>query len=326
MSKVHLLSELISKLQHFETQEEKFELLSTYHKEPILKRIITIAYNPWIDFGMQDFVPRRHGKQFGMGLTKFLHLLVDIIDEKYSEKEKLFSCNMAMNHIDERDAGLFLSLLKQELDLGLEPETINRVWPGLIMVYPISNPTSGDYKTFSKYPAAVQPISRGLRVNVIVHKGIVTYKNSQGEDINGWEIYNEQFIHLAQSNSIVFDGHAVVANGITIVETDNEKVLKADPENIKFVFWDVVRYDGFIKGEDTRIGYNWRHNGLEHMIILALDKNKVPCYDILKADLVGSDEQLELTVKKFKGKCVIKSLEGTWVRGNDHTQIIYELS
>ena len=188
MSKVHLLSELLGKLENFKTQEQKFELLSTYQKEPILKKILTIAYNPWIDFGMQDFTPKRHGKKFGMGLTKFLHLLTDIIDEKFDEKEKLFSCNMAMMHIDERDAETFLKLLRQELELGLELETINRVWPGLIMVYPISNPTSGDYKTFSKYPAAVQPISRGLRVNVIVHKGIITYKDSQGEDIKGWEI------------------------------------------------------------------------------------------------------------------------------------------
>jgi len=324
MSKVHLLSELITRLQSFDTQVDKLELLQTYEKEPIFKRIITIAYNPWIDFGMQDFVPRRIGKQFGMGLTKFLHILTDIVDEKYDEREKNFSCQMAMNHIDERDAKLFLSLLRQDLDLGLEPETINKVWPGLIMVYPLSDPTVADYKTFHKYPAAVQPISRGLRVNVIVHKGTVSYKDKEGNDIKGWDIYNDQFINLAQNNSIVFDGHAVVANGTTIVETDNEKVLEADSENVKFVFWDIIRYDGFIKGEDTRIGYNWRHNGLEHMIMLALDKNKSPCYDIVKADLVGSDEQLELTVKKFANKCVIKSLEGTWIRGTDSNQIIYE--
>ena len=324
MSKVHLLSEILGKLENFKTQEEKFELLSTYQKEPILKKILTIAYNPWIDFGMQDFTPKRHGKKFGMGLTKFLHLLTDIIDEKYSEKEKLFSCNMAMMHIDDRDANIFLKLLRQELELGLELETINRVWPGLIMIYPVSDPTPDDYKTFGFYPAAVQPISRGFRVNVIIHKDNVLYKDKLGNDIKGWEMYDEQFKNLAQSNSTVFDGHAVVANGTVIVETNNEKVLEAEPENIRFNFWDVIRYDGFIKGEDTRIGYNWRHNGLEHMCILAADKNKVPCYDIVKADLVGSDEQLELTVEKYKYKCVIKSLDGTWTHGEDPSQIIYD--
>ena len=119
MSKVHLLSELITKLQTFSTQEEKLELLTTYQKEPIFKRILTIAYNPWVDFGMQDFVPRRNGKKFGMGLTRFLHILTDIIDEKYDEREKNFSCQMAMQHIDDREADLFVSLLRQDLDLKI---------------------------------------------------------------------------------------------------------------------------------------------------------------------------------------------------------------
>lgn len=322
MSKVHLLSKLLTQVKAYNSQEEKFELLFTYRKEPIFKRIITIAYNPWINFGMQDFAPKRMGKQYGMGIVKFLHILTDISDDKYTDKEKQFSCQMALTHIDQDEAELMVLLLRQELDLGLELETINRVWPGLIMIYPISMPTVGKQTTFESYPAAVQPISRGLRVNVIIHKDTVTYKNKLGEDITGWEMYDEQFMNLAQGQSTVFDGHAMEVNGTEIVETDNKKVLEADAENIRFVFWDVIRYDGFINGEDTRIGYNWRYNGIEHMILLAMDKNTAPCYDAVKADLVGSNEQLELTVQKYKSKCVIKSLDGTWTHGTDPTQII----
>ena len=324
MSKVHLLSKLLTQVKAYNSQEEKFELLFTYRKEPIFKRIITIAYNPWINFGMQDFAPKRMGKEFGMGIVKFLHILTDISDEKYTDKEKQFSCQMALTHIDQDEAELMVSLIRQELDLGLELETINRVWPGLIMVYPLSTPSTTDYKTFESYPAAVQPISRGLRVNVIIHKDTVAYKNKLGENITGWEMYDEQFMNLAQGQSTVFDGHAMEVNGTEIVETDNKKVLEAAGENIRFVFWDVIRYDGFINGEDTRIGYNWRYNGIEHMILLAMDKNTTPCYDTVKADLVGSNEQLELTVQKYKSKCVIKSLAGTWTRGTDPTQIIYD--
>ena len=324
MSKVHLLSKLLTQVKAYNSQEEKFELLFTYRKEPIFKRIITIAYNPWINFGMQDFAPKRMGKEFGMGIVKFLHILTDISDDKYTDKEKQFSCQMALTHIDQDEAELMVSLIRQELDLGLELETINRVWPGLIMVYPLSTPSTTDYKTFESYPAAVQPISRGLRVNVIIHKDTVAYKNKLGENITGWEMYDEQFMNLAQGQSTVFDGHAMEVNGTEIVETDNKKVLEAAGENIRFVFWDVIRYDGFINGEDTRIGYNWRYNGIEHMILLAMDKNTIPCYDAVKADLVGSNEQLELTVQKYKSKCVIKSLAGTWTRGTDPTQIICE--
>ena len=216
---------------------------------------------------------------------------------------------------------MFVQLIKQQLDLGLTDETINKVWPGLIMSYPISYPSAGDYKSFNQFPAAVQPISRGLRVNIIIHKNKVSYKDKLGQDIKGWNMYDEQFINLAQGNNTVFDGHAVIAKGTQIAETDNQAVLEADAKDVKFILWDVIRFDGFTKGEDTRVGYNWRHNGIEHMQILAIDKNKNPCYDLLRADLVGSQEQLEMSVKKMKS-CVVKALDGTWKQGTDNSQII----
>ena len=41
---------------------------------------------------------------------------------------------MAMQHIDDREADLFMAYYAQDLDSGLELETINKVWPGLIMI------------------------------------------------------------------------------------------------------------------------------------------------------------------------------------------------
>ena len=107
MSKIHLLSQIITNLQALDSQDEKIEILDTYSKEIILKRIISIAYNPWIDLGMQNWQPRHSGKQFGMGIARFLHILDDIIEEKYTQKEKEFSCNMALMHIKLEDVQLF---------------------------------------------------------------------------------------------------------------------------------------------------------------------------------------------------------------------------
>ena len=323
MSKVHLLSEIIQNLTVAPSQEDKLDILEQYSKEVILKRVISISYNPWINLNMSDFTPKRMGKKFGMGIAKFTHTIDDIIQEKYTDKEKYFSCNMAMQHMNHYDAPIFVSVIRQDLDLGLEIDTINKVWPGLIMGYPISTPSTIDYKTFKLFPASVQQCSRGLRVNIIIHNDVVTYNDKNGNAISGWDMYDQQFKNLAQGQSTVYDGHAVVANGPNIVETDNEKVLEAQPEDIKFMLWDVIRYDGFIEGKDTRIGYNWRYNGLEHMCILAIEKNPQPCYSVSKAELVGSQEQLELTINKI-GSCVVKSLDGTWKHGIDDTQLIYE--
>ena len=97
MSKVHLLSQIVDSLQKETSQSGKYDILSQYEKEAILKRIVSIAYNPWIDLEMQNFEPRKMGKKFGMSIPKFLHIIDDMIDDKFTQKEKEFP-QMAMMH------------------------------------------------------------------------------------------------------------------------------------------------------------------------------------------------------------------------------------
>ena len=57
-------------------------------------------------------------------------------------------------------------------------------------------------------------------------------------------------------------------------------------------------------------------------MMLAYAKNPEPCYDILKAEMVGSKEQLESTIKNYS-KAVIKSLDSTWSDGSTENEIIF---
>jgi hypothetical protein len=57
------------------------------------------------------------------------------------------------------------------------------------------------------------------------------------------------------------------------------------------------------------------------MMMLAYAKNPQPCYDILKAEMVGSKEQLDTAIKNYS-KAVIKSLEDTWTTGESDGEII----
>ena len=177
---------------------------------------------------------------------------------------------------------MFLSLVRQELDLGLTIETINSVWENLIMKYPTEHCKFWRCSNTQNFPACVQPISKGLRVNVIVDEDTVSYRTKTGEIIEGWECWDEQFINLAQGQKTVLDGHAVVVNEKNdVTSEDNKEVLEADSESIRFVFWDAIRYDGFARGVDDRIGYNWRYNGIQHMMMLAMEKNP-PCYSAIQ--------------------------------------------
>ena len=323
MAKTNLIYNIVKSLQETDSQSEKKVILEKYKLEKMLERIVSIAYNPWIDFKMQDFETVKRGKDWGMGISKFLHIVDDMIDNKLDAEQRRFSCNMALTHMDSVEAPLFISIVKQELDLGLEIDTINAVWPGLIMQYPIRFATFGDTTDFQNFPACVQSLSLGLRVNVIVNNNTVSYRDKNGNAIEGWDCWDEQFINLAQGQETVFDGHAVTVDADNNVTSNkNDEILNADPKTVRFRFWDAIRYDGFIRGKDTRIGYNWRYNGLEHMMMLAVEKNKQPCYMTLPTEIVGSQEQLDETVKRFKNKCVIKPLDGIWYHGETDKETI----
>lgn len=322
MSKTELLHTIIENLRAATAQEDKLAILKRYEKENLLRRIIHYGYNPWIDFKMKDFKPKHMGKQFGMGISRFMHILDDIVANKLDQREAEFACRMAFIHIQDQEAHILLDLLNGTFDVGLTIESINSVWPNLILAYPLRRAKPGTHENYSQFPAGVQPISRGLRVNIIVKDGAAEFRHSNGAVIAGWEQHAHQFVTLAQGQNTVFDGHAVVADGIKIVATDNDAVLAADTANIRFMLWDVIRYDGFVQGKDTRIGYNWRHNGIEHMMILAVGKVENPVYDIVRAELVGSQEQLDATVAAHNGQCVIKALAGTWAHGESDEEII----
>lgn len=330
MSKIDLIPNVINAIAECETQAEKLSILAKYEKENLLRRIIKIAYNPWVNLKMQNFVPKHSGKEFGMGITKFIHIIDDVIEGKLDQREAEFACRMAFIHIGTENAPVFLMMINQTLDthMGLEIDTINSVWNNLIVKHPCRKPsTNVNVETFNKFPAAIQSYSEGLRINVIVNEQTVEYRLTSGKTVEGWECWNEQFINLAQGQNTVFDGHAVVVDveSNNIAEVDNDAVLTAPADKIRFVLWDVIRYDGFINGRDTRIGYNWRYNGIEHMMLLAMDKNQNPCYDIARAELVGSQEQLLATIK-IKGRCVIKSLAGIWEHGTTDEEIVYNPS
>lgn len=327
MSKTHLIANIVKNLQTMTDQSEKRELLKKYKNEMMLERIVSIAYNPWINLKMQDFETKKSGKPFGMGISKFLHIVDDIIQNKLDAEQRRFSCNMALTHIDDVEAPLFLSLVRQELDLGLEIETINSVWESLINDYPLRSAMPGTVNDYANFPACVQPLSKGLRVNVIIDEDAVSFRDKTGKVIEGWDCWEEQFVILAQGQKTVLDGHAVVVDeNNDVVSEDNDAILEAEAENIRFIFWDAVRYDGFAKGIDNRVGYNWRYNGLQHMMMLSVEKTKDPCYSAIPANMVGSQEQLDATVEQFQNRCIVKQLDGIWKHGETDQEIIVSTS
>jgi len=307
------------------TPAEKLLVLTKYKNDRLIKRIVNYAYNPLMDYNMIDFKPKQFGKHDGMGIWQFMHIFEEIASNHFDKQEAIFACNLALSHVDDIEALLFIGILKKDLGWGIDLDMINKVWPDININYPIQRPSPFTLSKFKQYemPVVVQPLYSGLRINSIVNNDIVTFMDTDGNPINKFNEYKQQFINLAQHGATIFDGVALVTKDGKAVEATKEEILAADSSSIRFILWDAIRYDGFINGKDTRIGYNWRFNGLEHMMMLAIESNPVPCYGMATAKVCSDLNEVRKFSEGIDSDVIIKSLSGTWHNGITDNELVF---
>tara|TARA_R110000851_G_scaffold306562_1_gene465006 strand:+ start:347 stop:1333 length:987 start_codon:yes stop_codon:yes gene_type:complete len=325
MTEIAKIRRFANELVDATTSTEKLIILQNHSTDSLIKLLVTFAYDPMIQFDMKEWTPIKTGKPHGMGLPVFMHLFEEILNNKHTLAESIFACNLAVTHMNEEEVPIFVAVMKNECDWGLDVDIINNVWHNLIREYPIqyaSEYTEENIKNIS-FPCVVQQRMNGVRVNVIVRGEVAEFKNALGESIHKLDVYADQFKILAQNGAIVFDGCAVVVDDkMNIVGTTLDDIMSADVSHIRLMLWDTVRYDGFVQYEDTRIGYNWRYNGIEHMMLLAADKNKDPCYSMVRSEVVSDMTGVTKFIESNDCDVIIKDFAGTWRDGITPFEVI----
>lgn len=325
MSRVGLTGKISKSIIEAESQADKQQILEKYRNETLIKRIVNYAYNPLLDFGMLDFKSNNVGKEDGMGLSKFMHVLDDIIDKKFNKQEAVFACNLALTYIDQHEVQIFVGILTKNLAWDLELETIQSVWPDLSLGYPVQYPAKWSLPKFRKFdkPMVAQKLYSGLRVNIKVQGAQVIFYTADGHPFTEFDMYKEQYSNLAQHGDTVFDGMAFITENGNIIDSTDEEIMAADPNSINFILWDAIRYDGFMEGKDNRIGYNWRANGLEHMMMLAIEINPKPCYRMPEHTVCKNIDDVRKFSEEINSDLVVKNLSGTWVNGVTDNELIF---
>lgn len=315
---------IIQALLDANTESAKVDVLLKYDKSKLLKRIISLAYHPLKNFRLDNYTPGHEsiGKEEGMCISKYVHILDDILHDKLSADDAMYACDLAMININaDNEAMLFYGIVKETDPLNLTVDIINKAWPNFIPVYPLSKP-SEEFSDGFIWPAVAQRCIDGVRINITVYSGIVEFRLSNGDLIHGFESHALQFINLAHQSNIVYDGAIILVENEVQVSAPSQYILSADPDNVRFVLWDSLRYDyGYINGEDNRIGYNWRFNGLEHMMLLAHPLNTKPCYQLPEYQMVSNIDDATTYSNDLGTDIIVKSLSGTWRAGADSNQV-----
>ena len=325
MAHIPMIRYIADRLKEAETQQEKQSILERYDSDTLFQRILYYTYHPMIIFGLDDYQPKLPlEKEDGMGVSKFMHIPEDLAENKLDSDEARFACNLVFGHINEYEAEIFLGMLKKDIGVGLEIDTINNVWNGLIPGYPVQKPTvyTNELSRGITFPAVAQPYIKGKRINIIVKYNLVEFRDENGNILNGFQDYVKQFSDLAQNQSIVFDT-VLIKNYDEIVDLDySDDKLEIEYGKEHFVIFDVIRYDGFLKGLDNRILYNWRYNSIDHMTYLARDLNPSIDYSIITSKVVKNWDEVNEALIELGRDMVLKNLESVWMGGNNPEHLL----
>ena len=118
MSRQGLTSRVANNICNAKDQESKLVILQKYRQDRLIKRIVNFGYNPLVQFGMEDFQPNYSGIPYGLGISKFLHILDEILAGKLDQSSATFASNLALSHISDDEEDILIQLLHKNLNWG----------------------------------------------------------------------------------------------------------------------------------------------------------------------------------------------------------------
>jgi len=252
--------DIIEELASNNSRNFKIEVLEKNVHNNVLKTVIHKALDPFTQFYIRK-IPKYEPKGNGciMEAMKELFLLES---RQVTGNAGIEHLTQILNNLSPKNAKVIELIIAKDLKCGVSTATVNKVWPGLILEYPVMLASKMEEKTLSKvdWPAYVQLKLDGMRFNAIVKEGKVEFRSRNGKSIQLHGRLEEDFKKMAgEFMDVVFDGELVVAgdDGLLDRQTGNGILNKAvkgtlsEPEadQVRAVVWDYIPYMYFVDGE-----------------------------------------------------------------------------
>ena len=254
----------------------KIDVLEQNKNNDLLKTVVFLALDPFTQFYIRK-IPKYTRGIHTVALPNAIKQLKKLKERVYTGNAAIDMLTTILESLPENDAKVVERIIQKDLKCGVAAATANAVWPGLVHEYPCMLCTASDEKLISKFefPAMVQLKMDGMRFNAIVKDGKVDYRSRNGKEIQGLQHLDEDFIRVAGSKSIVFDGELVVNDKGVILDrqTGNGILNKAvkgtisdlESHKIRATVWDVIDYEDFTVGY-SGVPYRDRFKILENAI------------------------------------------------------------
>ena len=246
----------------------KLDLLKQHKDNDVLKQIINLALNPFVQFYIRK-IPAytRDDNKPALALGYALQQLSLLSSRDVTGNTAIEFLTRLLSELESDDAKVIERVIQKDLKCGVSEATVNAVWPGLIPEYPCMLASAYDQKLIDKvkFPAYCQLKLDGMRFNAIVRNGSVEFRSRNGKEINIADpLFALPFIHMAgfYGCDMVFDGELLVVDeaGKTLDrKTGNGILNKAvkgtqsakEGSMVRATLWDAIVLERFEQGVDN---------------------------------------------------------------------------
>ena len=328
------LNEFFENLAANASRNYKIEQLKKNVDNENLKEAVRLALDPFTQF-YQRKIPKYTPNQNPLGdnLDWALDQLVTMLaSRKVTGNAAIEHLQYILENVTADNAKVVERVVQKDLKCGVQVSTANAVWDNLVHEYPVMLCSPFEQKLVDKikFPAYVQLKMDGMRFNAIVKNGGCEFRSRNGKEIQLLGNLEEEFIKLADGESVVFDGELLVSDKGVILDrqTGNGILNKANKGTISIdearkvhaTIWDIIPYADFVAGKGTH-NYHTRFSVLESLSmpkkISIVQSWVVENYDTAKA-------LFEEFLQRGEEGIILKDMHGVWEDKRSKGQIKFK--
>ena len=272
------LPEIIQELKSTSSKNDKEAILKREHavNNEELKQILYWCYDPQFNFYTTK-IPEYETKREIYHATDALYQIVEnVCSRKVTGNAALEYIAFVLANTVKTDTQVVESVIKRDLDCGVQESTINKVWKNLITEPPYMSYSLFNEKLINsiKLPCYSEIKMDGLFADVKVTADSVNYSSRSGKELK-FKLPNtveNKLKTLAQfGNPFVLHGEALVIaedGSFEPREIGNGYLNSDDIDSNKIclVCWDVVRLDEY-QNRSSKVPFNIRREGLTELIL-----------------------------------------------------------
>lgn len=257
------IHQIISQLAATSSRLEKEAILRANSENDLLKSVIKLALDPFIQFYIRK-IPKYKASKVTLTLASALDKLSELSSRNKTGNAGIEHLTYIMESVNAEDALVIERVIEKDLRCGVSEATVNKIWPRFIPTYPVMLASGFEGKLIEKFnwPGFVQLKLDGMRFNAIVRNGKVELRSRNGKELNiPNELFHQSFTELAKfyQEDVVFDGELLVINesGKPLDRKTGNGILtksikgtqsKAEAGMVRATLWDAIPFNAFVEG------------------------------------------------------------------------------